>query len=1098
MMFEQGLKTINWLDKKCYVMIETSGLFEAYRHVLRALQSMKDTLPFENYILKCRPNVAIPRYIRDKAEVKFNLIPLLEKNVCIIENKLGIFNDSDLTSDQERISRDLRPSTRTLSTHFARNVDIMDYKSWPSCELLNLDESQFRALQASLTKELSIVQGPPGTGKSFIGLQIVKILLKNQHVWQWREEKVTNRPERHVLEPENTSVHLPVNHGMFSNNTATTSEQSTCKEIDNVSATEDGQIHTTGDMQRDEEDISDIDTHSETIYDRRPILLVCYTNHALDQFLEGILQFYKGDVLRVGSRSKSSLLEKHNLSSVKRNFRLSGALRESIRNARNETIQLGRCAVTRAIETDILSRNLINLDSLVDLSFSSILKLEGTYYRWTIQDENHCRQQGYMKLLEPSVTVIWLDLFGKLNEIAFEQKRHKQKSVRKDKEIQAKDTQYFVSYSSKLYDISNEDPATVEDITADLLSHINVAYSPQTSQMYNHKIQNEFASYIKAQLESTDMMTDEEAEYFSDDISAPPLEQRWRIYRRFVENRRRAIEQDAKEDLIKLEKANAKLRELELQKDKVVMKKATIIGMTTTCAAKYHVILNEVKPRIIIIEEAAEVLESHIISCLNPYCDQLILIGDHEQLRPKVETYDLANRYHLDVSLFERMVKNGINYECLQRQHRMRPVIADVIRHIYPELEDDVAVKQYPNIGGIAHNLFCVSHSFAETYDEEQRSFSNEHEAKFAVSLAYYVMQQGYDASKITILTTYKGQLFLLKRILQDKNMDNSKLTVSVVDNYQGEENDIVILSLVRSNENGKIGFLKKANRICVALSRAKMGLYIIGDIEKLAHSSELWKDIMSDLQLKHLIGSSLPLYCQNHSTEQVYASSCEDFKQVPDGGCNKPCEWRLDCGHVCERKCHIVDSKHEGIRCTKPCIRSCKNGHRCRKRCDKDFGNCCETILRTLECGHMNAIPCYRDNEFYICEAVCNKQLDCGHICDKPCSESCSPCEVTCKASLLRCKHEVDIVCSVSKIPICQLPCSLRLECGHDCTEACQNIQTEFTNENETACGLGHITACQKRCETVLAFNTGATTIASPVLENVYTFNVPRGVTVI
>ena len=154
----------------------------------------------------------------------------------------------------------------------------------------------------------------------------------------------------------------------------------------------------------------------------------------------------------------------------------------------------------------------------------------------------------------------------------------------------------------------------------------------------------------------------------------------------------------------------------------------------------------------------------------------------------------------------------------------MRPEIADVIRHIYPNLEDDEAVEGYPNIGGIAHNLFCVSHSFAEAHDEEQKSFSNEHEAKFAVSLANYIMQQGYDASRITVLTTYKGQLFLLKRLLQDHNMSHSNLTVSVVDNYQGEENDIVILSLVRSNENGKIGFLKKANRICVALSRAKHG----------------------------------------------------------------------------------------------------------------------------------------------------------------------------------------------------------------------------------------------------------------------------------
>jgi superfamily I DNA and/or RNA helicase len=56
-----------------------------------------------------------------------------------------------------------------------------------------------------------------------------------------------------------------------------------------------------------------------------------------------------------------------------------------------------------------------------------------------------------------------------------------------------------------------------------------------------------------------------------------------------------------------------------------------------------------------------------------------------------------------------------------------------------------------------------------------------------------------------------------------------SEVRITVVDNFQGEENDIILLSLVRSNKEAKIGFLKTENRVCVALSRAKMGFYIIG-----------------------------------------------------------------------------------------------------------------------------------------------------------------------------------------------------------------------------------------------------------------------------
>ena len=902
--FERGIKSINWTDETCYKMIETSGLFEAFRHVLRALQSMKDTLPFEDYILRCRSDIEVPKYLRDKADVKFNLTPLLEDTVCIVENKLGIHNDSDLTADRVRIARDLRPSVRTMSTHFARSVDIMDYNSWPSYEQLKLDESQFRALQTSLTKELAIIQGPPGTGKSFIGLQIVKILLKNQHAWQWKQKKMP-KFEWH----EQTAGQSPERQDISSNSSIYRVARLTPEKSEAVDT------ETTTDAE-ESEDVPGLE-------DPRPILIVCYTNHALDQFLEGILQFYKGDVLRIGTRSKSSLLEKHNLSSVKRNIRLTKTLTESIRIARDETSEIRTQITSTAIESSILSKNLIHLTSLVELPPHLILKLEESFYRWTSLHESHCRHERYTEILEPSLTVIWLDLFGKLNEIARKQKHRIKRRVRKpDENAQANGT-LDICIRSKLYDLTKEDPATVENIRAGLFC--NVAYSPEIDD--GCEVQKELAQYVKDQLECTDMMTDEEVQYFSDDITILSLDQRWRMYRRFVENQQRTLEQDVKIDLIKLEKANAKQKELALQGDKVVMKNARIIGMTTTCAAKYHAVLNEVKPRIIIIEEAAEVLESHILSCLNPFCEQLILIGDHQQLRPKVETYDLVHRYHLDVSLFERMIKNGIHYECLQRQHRMRPVIANVIRHIYTTLEDDESVNRYPNIGGIAQNLFCISHGFAETYEEEQKSYSNEYEARFAVALANYVMQQGYDSSMITVLTTYKGQLFLLKRLLKEKHMDCVGLTVSVVDNYQGEENDVVILSLVRSNEYRKIGFLIKANRICVALSRAKMGIYIIGDMEKLAQCSGLWRDIMSDLRTDNLIGNSLPLYCQNHPSEKVFASSCDDFEKVPDGGCSKPCEWRLDCGHVCERKCHIVDSSHEGIVCTKPCIRRCKTG---------------------------------------------------------------------------------------------------------------------------------------------------------------------------
>lgn len=63
-----------------------------------------------------------------------------------------------------------------------------------------------------------------------------------------------------------------------------------------------------------------------------------------------------------------------------------------------------------------------------------------------------------------------------------------------------------------------------------------------------------------------------------------------------------------------------------------------------------------------IVEEAAEILEPHIVTALTRDCQHLILIGDHCQLKPSTTVYELGRKYRMDVSLFERLVKNGVGY----------------------------------------------------------------------------------------------------------------------------------------------------------------------------------------------------------------------------------------------------------------------------------------------------------------------------------------------------------------------------------------------------------------------------------------------------
>ena len=171
-----------------------------------------------------------------------------------------------------------------------------------------------------------------------------------------------------------------------------------------------------------------------------------------------------------------------------------------------------------------------------------------------------------------------------------------------------------------------------------------------------------------------------------------------------------------------------------------LLKTSHIIAMTTTGRAKYGNLLQKVNFPIIIVEEAAEVFESHIIASLSQNTRHIILIGDHEQLRPNPAVYDLSFKFNLSMSLFERLIKNEIKHSTLEVQRRMRPEIAEVVRFIYPNLKDHESVTKYPNIKGIASNLFFYDHQYPENSNDLMMSKVNQKEAEFIVRFTWYLL----------------------------------------------------------------------------------------------------------------------------------------------------------------------------------------------------------------------------------------------------------------------------------------------------------------------------------------------------------------------
>jgi hypothetical protein len=214
--------------------------------------------------------------------------------------------------------------------------------------------------------------------------------------------------------------------------------------------------------------------------------------------------------------------------------------------------------------------------------------------------------------------------------------------------------------------------------------------------------------------------------------------------------------------------------------------------------------------------------------------------------------------------------------------------------------------------------------------EREGLSKSNKHEATFVARLAMYLLLQGYKATQITVLTPYSGQVKLLRQ--EFKALDIDSIYITSVDNYQGEENDIIILSLVRSNKQGIIGFLSTSNRICVALSRAKWGFYMIGNATLLETNNKLWHDILAHLRETNCLSSQFVLQCQNHPGKFTKVSKDVDFKLVEDGGCDKTCNQTMECGHRCPRLCHPYP--HTEIVCYQPCNVVFECGHACPRRC--------------------------------------------------------------------------------------------------------------------------------------------------------------------
>ncbi|KAK0419941.1 hypothetical protein QR680_014419 [Steinernema hermaphroditum] len=602
---------------------------------------------------------------------------------------------------------------------------------------------------------------------------------------------------------------------------------------------------------------------------QHPMLVVCYTNHALDQFLSGIMYYMVRDtahadpfsgqrrIVRVGSRCRNPDLRPYTLHEIARNC--NDPVPRNIAQQRCEARTNRQNVAVRIAEVQAL------LNSVA----TQILPI----YELTRFPEQ--------------------DIVSEMHE------------------------QQFMMH------VKSEDSRTVFCLQDVFDKWIAQDWRP---------------SQIRAHVFGSEPFTEEEVADVTD-VWELALTDRWRLYKFWVGLYSQKMRSVIGELEMRYTQWSARLQELKKMRDIQILKSARVIGMTTTGAARLQSALKTIQCPIVIVEEAAEVLEAHVVTSLTVNCKHVILIGDHKQLRPNPAVYDLARTYDLDVSLFERLVENSFPYAMLKNQHRMRTEIARTLMpHFYEDLRDDPSVFQYEHhIVGLTKNFAFITHNYEEKINmsrDDQKSHMNEYEGEYAIRLALYLLQQGYRPDQVTILCTYSEQMLFVRRRAAEKLGRNQNVRVEVVDNYQGEESDIIILTLVRSlNPEKKIGFLNVDNRVCVAMSRAKTGLYILGNIDFLADKCALWTNIKSSLEENGALVKDLTTICQSHGNKQVI-SHWKDFdSKTARGGCRLPCNYRLDCGHACSQLCH-----------------------------PDDCGLCFVKVDVTLPCGHEETKVCHLD----------------------------------------------------------------------------------------------------------------------------------------
>ena len=304
----------------------------------------------------------------------------------------------------------------------------------------------------------------------------------------------------------------------------------------------------------------------------------------------------------------------------------------------------------------------------------------------------------------------------------------------------------------------------------------------------------------------------------------------------------------------KIARLRDRATELEIHINDQLFNEARVIACTLAGSA--HRVLMGKKFSTLFIDEAAQALEAACWIAIQK-AGRVILAGDHRQLPPTVKCPE-ALKSGLGQTLMESVVSRQPAAVCLLRtQYRMNEQIMRFSSECFYEGKVESAPEvKYRGILDWESPMEWIDtelaghlpdHDFSETQSPDSTSRANPAEARLTLNILknYFlkigkerILEERIDTG---IITPYKGQVRLLRILLRRDEFFKPYrhlLSVNTVDGFQGQERDIILISMVRSNAEGQIGFLHDLRRMNVAITRARMKLILVGDSHTLCRTA--------------------------------------------------------------------------------------------------------------------------------------------------------------------------------------------------------------------------------------------------------------------